>query len=55
MIEYVNFGTYYQDMKTIDDRLTNLEHILDSLTKDVVEILTIYKEIKKEETECGKG
>ena len=44
---YVDFGTYYQDMKYIDERLTNLEHTLDSLTKDVIELLTILKKEEK--------
>ena len=45
---YIDRTAYFADMKTIDDRLTNLEHTLDNLTKDVIELLTIYKEINKE-------
>ena len=36
---YVSQNTYFADMKIIDERLTNIEHILDGLTKDKVESL----------------
>lgn len=36
---YVNFKTYYSDLKVIDERLSNLEHIIDLLTKKQVEEL----------------
>lgn len=39
-IIYVNFKTYYSDLKVIDDRLSNLEHIIGLLTKKEVEKLT---------------
>lgn len=39
LTNYVDQNSYFQDMKTIDERLTNIEHILDGLTKDKVESL----------------
>ena len=39
LTNYVSENSYFQDMKIIDERLTNIEHILDGLTKDKVESL----------------
>lgn len=39
MISYIDRVAYFADMKIIDERLTNIEHILDGLTKDKVESL----------------
>lgn len=39
LTNYVSQNSYFQDMKIIDERLTNIEHILDGLTKDKVESL----------------
>lgn len=36
---YVSQNSYFQDMKIVDERLTNIEHVLDVLTKDKVESL----------------
>lgn len=45
---YVDFGTYYQDLKIIDERLCNLEHNIDQITKNLVELLnTVNKPSKK--------
>lgn len=39
LTNYVSQNSYFQDIKIIDERLTNIEHILDGLTKDKVESL----------------
>lgn len=36
---YVSYKTYYSDLKVIDERLTNLERIIELLTKKEVERL----------------
>lgn len=44
---YVDFGTYYQDMKYIDERLTNLEHTIERITKNIVELLNVVNKPSK--------
>ena len=48
---YVNFCTYYKDLKVIDERLSNLEYNIDQITKNLVELLsnktTNYREENK--------
>lgn len=44
---YVDFRTYYQDMKTIDERLTKLEHAIDNITKNIVELLNAVNKPSK--------
>lgn len=45
---YIDRVAYFSDLKIIDERLTNLEHNIDQITKNIVELLN-----RIEEKECG--
>lgn len=47
LTNYVDFGTYYQDLNIIDERLSNLEHAIDNITKNIVELLNVVNKPSK--------
>lgn len=36
---YIDRATYFSDLKVIDERLSNLEHNIDRITKNLIELL----------------
>ena len=39
LTNYVDQNSYFHDMKIIDERLSNLEHNIDRITKNLIELL----------------
>ncbi len=54
LTNYVDFSTYYQDLNIIDEKLSNLEHNVEQITKNLVELLSTKATNYKEEKECGQ-
>jgi len=43
LTNYIDKNSYFQDMRAIDERLTNLEHTVDNITKNLVELLQVFR------------
>ena len=41
LTNYIDKNSYFQDMHIIDERLKRLEHTVDNITKNLVELLNI--------------
>lgn len=47
MVNYIDKNAYFTDMKIIDERLNNLEHTVDQITKNIVELLNAVNKPSK--------